>query len=116
MLVRIKNLRLRATVGVNDWEQAGPQDICVDIELDVDGRPAAASDDLSDAVDYADLCEKITAAAGLWRFALLEKLATEILNLALADGRVRAATVEVAKPAAIPQADAVSVKVSSERA
>ena len=115
MLIRIKNLRRRAIVGVYDWEQQGPQDICVSIELDVDGGPAAASDDLADAVDYAALCDKITEAVGRWRFSLLEKLATEILNLALADGRVRAAVVEVAKPAAVPQAEGVSVSVSAER-
>jgi dihydroneopterin aldolase len=115
MMIRINNLRLQAIVGVYDWEKLGPQDIRVDIELDVDGQAAAASDDLADAVDYAALCDKITEAVSGWRFALLEKLAWEILKIALDDKRVGAAAVEIFKPAALPQAESVSVKVSAER-
>ena len=50
--VIVKDLRIRATVGVNRWEQAGPQVVAVDLEIAVDAAEAAKTDDISATVDY----------------------------------------------------------------
>lgn len=115
MLIRIKNLRARTIIGVHDRERIEPQEIRVNIELEFAGQSAAESDDLDAAVDYASLSDQIVQALSQWRFSLLEKLATEILNLIMSDQRVLSATVEVDKPDAIAAAEAVSATVSAER-
>ena len=113
--IHIKNLRVRTIIGVNDWERNTPQDVLVNVEFEFDAAAAAESDDLRHAVDYAALSERITALVKDSRFFLLEKLASEILKLVVADDRVQSASVMVEKPAAIPAAESVSVTASGSR-
>ncbi|MCD4823642.1 MAG: dihydroneopterin aldolase [Phycisphaerae bacterium] len=109
MIIRIKNLRLRTIVGVHEFEQRQLRDILVNVELEFDGSAAARTDDLTKAIDYADLADRLTKHAAASRCSLLERLANEMLEIILADKRVRSATVEVDKPGAIPTAESVSV-------
>ncbi len=115
MLIHIKNLGMQAIVGVNDWERTQAQQIFLNIDLEFAGQAAADSDDLNQAIDYASLSERIIQAVAGWRFFLLEKLASEILNLIMQDQRVLSARVEVIKPDAIKAAEFVSVTTSAER-
>ena len=116
MLVRIRNLLARAVIGADSDERSSPQEIRINVEFEYSesaADAAAETDDLAHAVDYADMSRRIVEMVQASRFFLLEKLASEILDLVTADDRVQAATVEVVKPAAIPAAEAVSVVVSS---
>jgi FolB domain-containing protein len=115
MILRIKNLRLVAILGTFDWERETPQALRASVTMDVDAEAAAAEDDLTLSVDYAALSDEITAMVKQTRFFLLEKLAGEILKLALADPRVRWAKVELDKPAALPAAESVSVTTFGRR-
>ncbi|MCK5113506.1 MAG: dihydroneopterin aldolase [Phycisphaerae bacterium] len=115
MLIRIKELRLNTIIGTNPWERETPQQIVVNIEMTVDGKTSAASDDLNDAVDYANITEQIIQRAAEWKFFLLEKLATEILKIIINDERVLTASVETEKPAAVPDANGVSITVKYDR-
>ena len=115
MLIRIKELRVHTIIGTNGWERERLQEIVVNIELDVDATLPAETDDLNDAVDYANIAQQITQSAAEWKFFLIEKLATEILKIIITDKRIRAASVEVEKPAAIPEAKGVSVTAKYDR-
>jgi dihydroneopterin aldolase len=59
------------------------------------------------------MAERITDLLKRSRFNLLEKMASEVLKLVMADKRVRAASVTITKPSAIRQASGVSVTVTS---
>jgi dihydroneopterin aldolase len=74
---------------------------------------AATTDALTDTVDYATLCDDISAIVAGEPVALLERLARLVADRALADPAVRAATVTIAKPhVAIPHVvDDVSVSL-----
>lgn len=115
MLIQIKQLRLKTIIGTNDQERKTPQEIVVNIELDVDAAATAKTDDLNDAVDYANICQQITRNAAEWKFFLIEKLAAEILKIIITDKRILSASVEVEKPAAVPDAKGVSVTVKYDR-
>lgn len=115
MIIRIKNLRLRTIVGVQDWERTRKQEIVVNIEMEFDGTKAAASDDLRDTVDYSALKRKLLDQVEQTNFFLLEKLATFILNIVMEDRLVLRATIEVDKPHALRFADSVSMTVSAKR-
>jgi FolB domain-containing protein len=115
MTIRIKNLRLRTIIGVNDWERRRKQDVVINVELDFDGRAAAKSDRIEDTVDYKALCKRIIDQVERSRFCLLEKLADSILRIALCDPKVRRVAVEVDKLRALRSADSVSVACQRRR-
>lgn len=96
--IRIRGMRFWGKHGALPGERGKSQPIDLDIELDVDAAPAAASDRLADAVDYAkiyQLCERIVTTRS---FALLEALAGACLQAVFEDKRIRAATIRVRKP------------------
>lgn len=115
MIIRIKNLRLRAVVGVNDWERTAPQEILLNIEMEYDGVKAAATDSIADTVDYKALKLRIMDLVEGSHFALLEKLAQNVLDVIRHEPLVTRAKVEIDKPAALRFADSVSVEASFTR-
>ncbi len=96
--IRIIGMQLRARVGAAESERARPQPIDADLELDVDCAPAAKSDDLADAVDYAAVLATCVRVVSGRSFALLETLATACLEALLLDRRIKSATIRVRKP------------------
>jgi D-erythro-7,8-dihydroneopterin triphosphate epimerase len=115
MLIRIKNLHLRTIIGVNDWERELRQDVIINIEMEFDGSKAAQSDDLADTVDYKRLKRRIIQMVEASSFQLIERLASEILDLIMENKCVMRATVEVDKPHALRYTDSVSVVVEKKR-
>jgi len=113
--IRIKNLRLRTIVGIEDWEQNHLQDVIVNIELEFDGRHAAETDAIEQTVNYKALKKKILNTAENSRFNLLETMAARLLDLVMEDPKVCAASVEVDKPHALRFADSVSVQAERSR-
>ena len=61
MVIRIKNLRLRTIIGINDWERSRKQDVIVNAELILDDPPAMQTDRLADTLDYRAASRRIIA-------------------------------------------------------
>jgi dihydroneopterin aldolase len=118
--ITLTGLRATGRHGVYDFERAAGQDFVVDIALELDLSAAAASDDVADTVHYGDLADRAVAVVAGEPVHLIETLASRLLDICLADPRVRAATVTVHKPGApIPHefADvAVTLRRERERA
>jgi len=116
-MIRLDGLRVRGRHGVFDFERADGQDFVVDVELECDTGPAAASDQLADTVDYGALAAGLAAVIGGEPVNLLETLAARLVEVCLRDARVGAATVTVHKPEApIPLSFAdVAVRIRRER-
>ncbi len=72
--------------------------LIADAVLWLDTRAAAASDDLSLTVDYADLAGRIASIIGGEPVTLIETLAQRLADACLAYQRVRQAEVTVHKP------------------
>jgi len=83
-----------ADPGEREWEQ--PFEL--DLELHLDLGSASHSDDLNATVDYAELHSRVTSIVQSTSFALLERLAAEVMNAIFTDVRVARASVRVAKP------------------
>jgi len=115
MLIRIKNLRLRTIVGVNEWERERPQDVIVNVELEFDSKKAVETDNLKDTVNYKTLKQRIIQKVESAQFFLVEKLASQILEIVMEDPKVQHAQVEVDKPHALRFADSVSVICKADR-
>lgn len=84
--------------GVFDHERRDGQRFVIDLALAVDTRPAAASDDLRDTVDYGSLVAEVADAVGRDPVDLIETLAERIAAVCLRDRRVEWARVTIHKP------------------
>ena len=115
MLIRIKNLRLRAIIGVNEWERRDKQDVVINVEIEFDGDRAARSDDLSETVDYKSITKQIIREVESSSFRLLERLAHHVLEIVMDHEEVLRARVEIDKPQALRFADSVSVVCERRR-
>jgi len=115
MIIRIKNLRLRTTIGINDWERELLQDVILNIEFGFDSDAAVKSDDIQDTVDYKSLKRKIIKHVEESKVFLLEKMADDVLNIIFKDPKVLHAKVEVDKPNALRYTDSVSVVATRDR-
>ena len=73
--VFIRGLRVETRIGVHAWEQRIRQVLRVDVELAVDAARAAASDDIGDAVDYAQVAERLRALGEAQSWKLVETYA-----------------------------------------
>lgn len=111
MIIRVKNLRLRAIIGVNPWERTEPQAVIINLEVEFNGQEAAHSDNLADTVDYRSISKKIIDLVEGSQYLLIETLAGNILRAVMEDTRITRAKVEVDKPNAIKSADSTSVEL-----
>ena len=100
--------------GADPGERDRTQPFHVDVTLDLDLSAAAASDRLKDTVNYAELYRRVVHIVETQSYELIERLAGEIVNAALEDGRVRRAAVTVAKPLLLDEATP-SVTIVRER-
>lgn len=115
--ITLSGLRVFGYHGVYDDEKRDGQDFVVDLRLDLDTRPAAASDDVADTVHYGELAASVAAVVAGDPVDLLETLAQRIADVALADARVARVEVTVHKPQApiALQFDDVSVTIARSR-
>jgi 7,8-dihydroneopterin aldolase/epimerase/oxygenase len=99
-VIALTGLRARGRHGVYGFERAQGQDFVVDVVLEVDLAPAAASDDVADTVHYGELADRLVKIVAGDPVNLIETLADRLASACLADERVSAATVTVHKPQA----------------
>ena len=93
----LRGMKFSGRHGLTDEERATAQPFEVDVELEVDLRAAARSDDLSHTVDYGAVAAVVAQVVTGERHRLLERLAERIAEEVRADERVTAVTVTVRK-------------------
>lgn len=116
--IALRGLRAHARHGVYAVERERGQVFRVDAVLELDMRPAAATDDLDRTVNYAELAQQLHAVLTGEPVALLETLAQQLADVCLASPLVSAAEITVHKPRAdlgVPFDD-VTVAIRRERA
>jgi 7,8-dihydroneopterin aldolase/epimerase/oxygenase len=113
--IALTGLRVRGHHGVFEHERRDGQDFVVDATLWLDSRPAAASDDLADTVDYGGLAERLATVVEGEPVNLIETLAARLCELCMADERVIAAEVTVHKPQAPIAREFADVAVTARR-
>lgn len=113
--VFIEQLEVITTIGVYDWEQEIKQKLVLDIEMAHDNRPAGKSDDVADALDYAQVSQAVLAHIENGRFLLVERVAEEIAELLMERFSVPQVKIRLTKPGAVPQARGVGVEIERTR-
>ncbi len=113
----VRGIAVHGHHGVFDFERRDGQEFVVDLVLAVDTRPAAASDDLQDTVDYGTLVEQVRSAVADEPVDLIETLAQRIADVCLRHQQVANVEVTVHKPHAPIQVtfDDVALTINRSR-
>ena len=112
----LEQLRVDCIVGIYPHERSTVQTVLLDIELDYNFAPPAASDAIPDAVDYDGVASSVTALLQDKKFQLLEAMAEHAAAMLLSlDSRVQAVRITIRKPAAVPAASCSFVRLERRR-
>ncbi len=115
--IHIKDLVVSGIVGINPDERVNPQNVLINATLWVDTRPAAASDDIEDAVNYRTVTKAMIAHVESGAPMLVERLVAELAAVCFdADERIRRVEVTVEKPGALRHARSVGIAITRTRA
>jgi FolB domain-containing protein len=82
-VIHIHDLEVFYRVGVPDEERAQPQRLLLDIQLHLDFRPAAATDDLTKTIYYFAVTQQLLKFGEGRQWKLIEKLAEDIATTLL---------------------------------
>lgn len=107
----IKDLHVRAIIGVHDIERFVPQDILVNVILFTNTRTASASDNLQDCVDYSVVANEISLQAVSNKRFTVEALAEDIAQICLQNSKVLKVIVRIEKPAALQEAESAGIEI-----
>jgi dihydroneopterin aldolase len=96
--VEVRGLRVFAHHGVLIEERRRGQEFVIDLELVCPASAAGESDDIADAVNYADVCERTVELMRGGPYNLIEKVADVIARDLHDRFGLQQVTVRVAKP------------------
>jgi 7,8-dihydroneopterin aldolase/epimerase/oxygenase len=113
--VFVRDLEVKAMIGIYDHEKINPQRIIVNIDLSVHEAEGVMADDISHVVSYEIVVKKVEAILAEAHINLVETLCEKIAAACLRDRRVVAARVRVEKPDIIPNARSVGVEIERSR-
>ena len=113
--IRIKDLRLRTYIGIKEEEILNQQDILINATILYPAANAVSVNQIEQALNYRTITKAMIRHVEDNRFALLERLTQELLDIVMQHEQVRYAEVEVDKPHALRFAESVSITLSAAR-
>lgn len=112
----LRGLAAECIIGFIEWERRVKQTVVLDLELPVDCRRAAATDDVADTVDYKRVAKRVLTYIEASEFKLVETLAHRLALLLLEEFGVEWVRVSLNKPGAIRNSRDVGVVIERSRA
>ena len=103
-------------IGFIDWERRVRQTVVVDLEMPVDCRHAALTDEVADTLDYKKVAKRALEFIGASEFKLVETLAHRLALLVLEEFGVEWVRISLNKPGAIRNSRDVGVVIERTRA
>ncbi len=110
-IVYIRQLKIETVIGIFDWERKIKQQVCLDVDMAVDIRRAAAAEDIDSTVSYKTVTDRLIDFVGSSEFLLVETMAEEIAQLLKAEFSLNWVRLRVGKPGAIEAAADVGVLI-----
>ena len=96
--INLSGIRAYGRHGADAGERDRVQPFEIEIAAEIDLSDAAASDELSQTLDYAELHKRVVRIVAETSYALLERLAADLLAAVFENPRVASAEVTIAKP------------------
>lgn len=115
-IVYIKELQIETIIGIYDWERERKQIVSLDLDMGTDIRPAAATEDISKALDYKAVSKRLIAFIEASEFLLIETMAERIAEIVLSEFSVAWLRLRVGKPGAVTGARDVGVIIERGQA
>jgi FolB domain-containing protein len=96
--IRLRGIRAYGRHGADAGERERRQLFEIDVTAELDLRSASVSDDLTKTLDYAALHARLVRVVATTSYALLERLAADLVAVLFEDRGVRRAIVTITKP------------------
>ena len=112
----LRGLEVECIIGFIDWERRVKQTVVIDLELPVDCRVAAISDEVEDTLDYKKVAKRVIAFVEASEYKLVETLAHRLALLLLEEFGVAWIRLSVNKPGAIRGSRDVGMSIERTRA
>ena len=100
-IIFLRELKIDTLIGVYEWEKRVPQTLQIDLEIALPSSLACQTDNIDDALNYADIVRDIQKALASRHYNLLEALAENIAQILIVDFKAPWVKVSVAKLNAI---------------
>jgi len=114
--ILIKDLSVSGILGIKPDERINEQEILVNAVLWADTRPAAASDDIADAVNYRTVAKALIAHIQQGKPMLVERLVQELVDICFdLEPRISRVEMRVEKPGALRHARSVGISITRQR-
>jgi 7,8-dihydroneopterin aldolase/epimerase/oxygenase len=114
--IHLRGLKCQCIIGFIDWERQVPQTVVVDLEFPCDCARAAASDSVTDTVDYKQVAKRVLAFVEDSKFLLIETLAHRLALVLLKEFSLEWIKIDLNKPGAIRHSRDVGVSLLRRRA
>jgi dihydroneopterin aldolase len=107
----LSELKVDTIIGIWEWERRIRQTVIIDLEMSADIAKAAATDDVTDTLNYKSVAKRIQEFVAESSFQLVETLAERIATIIRDEFGVAWVQVRVNKPGAIRGSKAVGVQI-----
>lgn len=114
-IVFVDGLRIDALIGIYDWERRAKQPVVLDLEMAFDNRVPAATDQITDTLDYKAVSKRLMQFVGDSDFGLVETLAERCAEIVLREFPVQWLRLRITKPGAVRGARGVGVQIERGR-
>lgn len=108
-IIYLHDLKIDAVIGIFDWERRVKQTITLDLDMAADIRKAAASDSITDTLDYKAVSKRLIDFVGHSEFHLVETVGERVAEIVLSEFGVAWLRVRVNKKGAVRGAMDVGV-------
>ncbi len=110
-LVLIEGLAVETVIGVYDWEREVTQQLLIDLEMAWNNAQPAATDDVTLALDYAAVSDRVRRYLQESCPQLLETAAEGLAACLQTEFNIPWLRLTIRKPGAVPAARAVGVRI-----
>lgn len=111
----LRGLAVECIIGFIEWERRLKQTVVIDLELPVDCRRAAITDNVADTLDYKKVAKRVIAFVEASEFQLVETLAHRTALLVVEEFGIEWIRLSVNKPGAIRGSKDVGVTIERTR-
>ena len=112
----IEGLKVETVIGCFNWERQIIQPLMLDLHIQTSLEQASNSDELVDTLNYAEICEISAKVIQDAAPKLIEHAAKLVLNTLFSTfPPIESIMITIRKPAIIPQANSVGIRLERHR-
>ena len=113
--IYVEDLRVKATIGIFDWEKKIKQEVSISYEIPHDNKKAASEDAIEATTDYKSITKAIIAFVESNKFELVETFAERIAEMVIKDFNIAEIRLRVSKPGALRYSKDVGVIIERNK-